>query len=262
MIKPITVAQNNNLFKNIQLIATDMDGTLTKNGKFTSDLILALEALNNKNIDVLIVTGRSAGWVHSIANYFPIIGAIAENGGVFYNNQTNSCKFITQIQDLAAYRQKLLSVFQLLQKQFPQIKESEDNRFRITDWTFDIGDLTVSQLKEITAICQRVGWSFTYSTVQCHIKPIEQDKALGLQSVLNDYFPKLTSKEIVTVGDSPNDESLFNQDLFPVSVGVANLLDYCDRLEYQPTYITSEPEVAGFCELADIFQKRRKMEII
>ena len=252
MIKAITEAQNKNLLSHIQLVATDMDGTLTKNGKFTSDLIVALEALKDNNIDVLIVTGRSAGWVHSIANYLPIIGAIAENGGLFYNNQTNSCKFITQIPDVTAYRHKLSLMFELLQNTFPQIEESADNRFRITDWTFDIGNLTLPQLTEITAICQEAGWGFTYSTVQCHIKPLEQDKAAGLKSVIHDYFPQLTLQEIVTVGDSPNDESLFDQNLFPISVGVANILDYCDRLKYQPRYITSRVEVAGFCELANI----------
>ncbi len=252
MIEGITEARNNNLLNNIQLVATDMDGTLTKNGKFTADLILALEALKDNNIDIVIVTGRSAGWVHSIANYLPIIGAIAENGGLYYHNQANSCKFITQIPDLAAYRHQLASVFELLQNKFPQIAESRDNRFRITDWTFDLGNLTLSQLREITAICQEAGWGFTYSTVQCHIKPFAQDKAACLQSVLHDYFPQLTPQEIVTVGDSPNDESLFNQNLFPISVGVANILDYCDRLKYQPRYITSKGEVAGFCELANI----------
>ena len=246
---------HHNSFHNIQLVATDMDGTLTKNGKFTSDLILALEALQDKNIDVLIVTGRSAGWVQSIANYLPIIGAIAENGGLFYDNQTNSCKFLTQIPDLTSYRQKLASIFEFLQQKFPQITESIDNRFRITDWTFDIGDLTPSQLTEITAICQQAGWGFTYSTVQCHIKPFAQDKAVGLELVLNEYFPQLRFEEIITVGDSPNDESLFNQNLFPLSVGVANISDYCDRLKYQPTYITSQAEVAGFCELAAILRR-------
>ena len=57
MINKITEAQNNNLFRNIQLIATDMDGTLTEHGKFTSDLILALEALKNKNIDTKFIEG-------------------------------------------------------------------------------------------------------------------------------------------------------------------------------------------------------------
>lgn len=237
MLKPIKEDHSHNLFHNVKLVATDMDGTLTKNGKFTADLILALENLKTVNIDVLIVTGRSAGWVQSVANYLPIVGAIAENGGVFYDNQTNSCRNLTQTSDLIAYRQKLGSVFELLQKKFPQIQESLDNRFRLTDWTFDIGDLTALQLAEIVAITQQAGWGFTYSTVQCHIKPPEQDKALGLQSVLNSCYPQLTTQEIVTVGDSPNDESLFNEKIFPLSVGVANILDYSDRLEYQPNYM-------------------------
>ena len=248
----INYKNHHNPFNKIQLVATDMDGTLTKNGKFTSDLILALETLQAKNIDVLIVTGRSAGWVQTIANYLPIRGAIAENGGLFYDNQTNSYQFLTPIQDLTVHRQKLDLVFKLLQQKFPQIEESIDNQFRITDWTFDIGDLTLAQLTEITTICQQAGWGFTYSTVQCHIKSFEQDKAVGLQLVLNKYFPQLTQEEIVTVGDSPNDESLFNQNLFPLSVGVANILDYSSRLKYQPTYITSQAEVTGFCELVDI----------
>ena len=255
MIQSITEAQNSNLLNNIQLVATDMDGTLTGNGKFTSDLILALEALKDANIQVLIVTGRSAGWVQSIANYLPIVGAIAENGGLFYHNQTKSSKFLTDIQDLTTYRQKLASVFELLRQKFPQLQESADNRFRMTDWTFDIGDLTTSQLTEIAAICQKAGWGFTYSTVQCHIKSLVQDKAPGLQSVIHDYFSQLLAAEIVTVGDSPNDESLFNQEIFPVSVGVANILDYCDSLKYQPKYITSKTEVAGFCELVDVLLK-------
>ena len=32
----------------------------------------------------LIVTGRSAGWVSAISSLMPIVGAIAENGGLFY----------------------------------------------------------------------------------------------------------------------------------------------------------------------------------
>lgn len=258
MIQAITEALNSNSLDNVKLVATDMDGTLTSNGKFTSDLILSLEDLAQKNIEVLIVTGRSAGWVQSIANYLPIVGAIAENGGLFYHNSTNSCQFLSQIADLPSYRQQLQQVFALLQKQLPQIRESADNRFRLTDWTFDIADLTALQLEEVSSICQELGWGFTYSTVQCHIKPLEQDKAPGLKSVLQDYFAHLEVEEIVTVGDSPNDESLFNQNLFPLSVGVANILDYSDRLKYQPKYVTSKTEVAGFFELANILGKSVK----
>lgn len=43
---------------NIRLIATDMDGTLTRRGKFTPALLQALEDLAAADIKVLIVTGK------------------------------------------------------------------------------------------------------------------------------------------------------------------------------------------------------------
>jgi hypothetical protein len=67
--------------------------------------------------------------------------------------------------------------------------------------------------------------------------------------VLRDYFPQYTPEQVLTVGDSPNDASLFNPQLFPLSVGVANVLDYAEELIYQPAYITTAVEGAGFCEL-------------
>jgi hypothetical protein len=67
--------------------------------------------------------------------------------------------------------------------------------------------------------------------------------------VLHDYFPQYATEQVLTVGDSPNDASLFNPELFPLSVGVANVLDYASELVYQPTYVTTAPEGEGFCEL-------------
>jgi soluble P-type ATPase len=61
----------------ICLLATDMDGTLTKGGKFTSQLLNTLESLSKAKVPVLIVTGRSAGWVSAISSLMPIVGAIA-----------------------------------------------------------------------------------------------------------------------------------------------------------------------------------------
>jgi predicted HAD superfamily phosphohydrolase YqeG len=57
---PLPIAPINS-FSNIRLIATDMDGTLTRQGKFTSALLQALENLAAVGIKVVIVTGRSAG---------------------------------------------------------------------------------------------------------------------------------------------------------------------------------------------------------
>jgi HAD superfamily hydrolase (TIGR01484 family) len=248
--KPILKAITDNCLGDIRLLATDLDGTLTVDGKLSGDLIRVLESLKQNNIQVLIVTGRSAGWVQGIATYLPVVGAIAENGGLFWTHDSKP-KVLTKIDNLDGHRQKLQSTFQLLQDKYPQIQESEDNRFRITDWTFEIEDLNPKELERINNICRGEGWGFTYSTVQCHIKPQTQDKANALQQILQRYYPQLKPEQIITVGDSPNDESLFTPK-FPISVGVANILDYRDRLQYLPVYVTKNSEALGFIELAEL----------
>ncbi|WP_445635767.1 HAD family hydrolase [Nostoc sp. DSM 114161] len=235
---------------NIRLIATDMDGTLTKRGKFTPALLQALEDLATANIKVLIVTGRSAGWVSGLSSLMPVAGAMAENGGLYFPPGNQKPVVLTPIPDLVQHRQQLATTFEKLQTQFPQIQESVDNRFRVTDWTFDVATLSEDELQILERLCQQMGWGFTYSNVQCHIKPQGQDKAVGLLQVVREYFPDYSSEEIVTVGDSPNDESLFDRRYFPVSVGVANVLEYADKLQHQPAYITTAAEGDGFCELS------------
>jgi HAD superfamily hydrolase (TIGR01484 family) len=239
-----------NSFNNICLIATDMDGTLTRQGKFTSALLLTLEDLAAVGMKVVIVTGRSAGWVSGLSSLMPIAGAIAENGGIFYSSSSKTVA-LTPIPDLAAHRQHLAAAFAQLQTHFPQIRESADNRFRVTDWTFDVASLSASELQTLSNLCQQLSWGFTYSNVQCHIKPLGQDKAVGLLQVLREYFPSYSPQQVVTVGDSPNDESLFDQRHFPISVGVANVMEYANQLQHKPVYITTAAEGAGFCELSD-----------
>ncbi|MGF1672978.1 MAG: HAD family hydrolase [Rivularia sp. (in: cyanobacteria)] len=243
-------------FSKIRLVATDMDGTLTTKGKFTDTLLQALQGLAAANIKVIIVTGRSAGWVSGLASYLPVVGAIAENGGLFYIRE--EAVSITPISDKDLHRRDLAAVFEKLKLNFPQIKESSDNRFRITDWTFDVAGLDKTSLQTMQHQCQELGWGFTYSNVQCHIKPLKQDKAVGLSQVLREYFGEYLSDQVVTVGDSPNDESLFDRNYFAVSVGVANVLEYVDQLQHKPAYITQNKEGKGFCELSDyILQAKR-----
>ncbi|MEO1561694.1 MAG: HAD-IIB family hydrolase, partial [Cyanobacteria bacterium J06632_19] len=101
---PLPQHKENNCFSKIRLVATDMDGTLTTKGKFTDTLLQALQDLAAANITVIIVTGRSAGWVSGLAYYLPVFGAIAENGGLFYPSQREQSVAITPIQDLSQHR--------------------------------------------------------------------------------------------------------------------------------------------------------------
>src|SRR4028119_1202159 len=146
---PIEQGITNHCFKNVRLIATDMDGTLTQQGKFTASLLQAFEDLRAADILVLIVTGRSAGWVSGLVSYLPVVGAIAENGGLFYPADSANSVPLTPIPNVVEHRQQLEVAYQRLKSEFPHIQESNDNRFRITDWTFDNRDLTITQLERL-----------------------------------------------------------------------------------------------------------------
>lgn len=247
---PLPQGLSPDFLKNIRLIASDMDGTLTKQGKFTPELLQILTQLGEAGIIVLIVTGRSAGWVNGLVSYLPVAGAIAENGGLYYGSSSAAPEALVTIPDFNEHRQQLAQAFQDLQAKSPHLQPSIDNRFRLTDWTFDIGGLSSHDLQWLSDRCHALGWGFTYSTVQCHIKPFAQNKATALMQVLAKYFPDLSVDQVVTVGDSPNDESLFDRDRFPHSVGVANVLHYADQLTHKPGYVTEAAEAEGFCELA------------
>lgn len=253
---PISEAALGDCLTTVGLLASDFDGTLTQQGKLTATVLKSLEALAAAKIPVLIITGRSAGWVEAMNSYLPVSGAIAENGGLFYSPKSETPEILTSIVDLNEHRNSLKQTFQILMTHF-KLKESADNRFRITDWTFDVQGLTLSDLQNLSKLCHQQGWDFTYSTVQCHIKPLHQNKAASLLRVIQKYFPQFKTEQILTVGDSPNDESLFNSQIFPLSVGVNNVLDYTNQLNHYPKYVTTKAENEGFCELVALILKNR-----
>ena len=245
----------------VALVATDMDGTLTAHGRFTPQLLQALGDLAAAQIPVLIVTGRSAGWVQAIAHYLPIAGAIAENGGVYMAPAADTYQYLVDLEDPAAHRQQLAAMFDRLCRRYPHLSPAGDNAFRLTDWTFDVAGLAATDLAWLATTCEQAGWGFTYSTVQCHIRPAQQDKGQGLSRVLTEQFFHLRPDQVVTVGDSPNDEGLFDPSRFPLSVGVANVAHYRDRLTHFPRFITQQPEATGFCELAAMILMARPYPI-
>jgi HAD superfamily hydrolase (TIGR01484 family) len=244
-------------FQATKLICTDMDGTLTVAGQFTPKLLFTLNRLQSNNIAVVIATGRSAGWCSGLALYLPgIHGVIAENGGLFYKAQREEAPhfFFQDLFQAQETRQKLETAFKALQTSFPDLEPSADNTFRLTDWTFDKGDLSVAQLSQMKQQVQEYDLDLIYSSVQVHIKLPTQSKGNALQKLLTQEFPELTLEQVVTVGDSPNDQSLFEEH-FSHSVAVANIQEYWEQLDFYPNDRTNQREGHGFIELAECILK-------
>ena len=55
--------------------------------------------------------------------------------------------------------------------------------------------------------------------------------------------------EVIFIGDSPNDAPMFAY--FPNSVGVANVLQYKERLLSKPVWVTRKEGGYGFAEMVD-----------
>ena len=78
----------------IKIILTDIDDTLTTDGRLKSNAYAALEKLSNSGFIVIPVTGRCAGWCDHIARMWPVNGVIGENGAFFFSyNHQSKMKF-------------------------------------------------------------------------------------------------------------------------------------------------------------------------
>ena len=69
----------------VKIILTDIDDTLTTDGRLTSAAYGALERLSNSGYKLIPVTGRCAGWCDHIARMWPVDGVVGENGAFFFS---------------------------------------------------------------------------------------------------------------------------------------------------------------------------------
>ena len=70
--------------KNIDFVLTDIDDTLTHNGRLPADAFVAMERLRAAAIRTLPITGRPAGWCDHIARMWPVDGLVGENGAFYF----------------------------------------------------------------------------------------------------------------------------------------------------------------------------------
>ena len=67
--------------KKIRFVLTDIDDTLTNNGRLPSASLVAMEKLQAAGIRVIPITGRPAGCCDHMARMWPVDGLVGENGG-------------------------------------------------------------------------------------------------------------------------------------------------------------------------------------
>ena len=92
------------------------------------------------------------------------------------------------------------------------------------------------------------GWFGEYDKLSTTLRMLLDEFGISLEN-------EAERQRWVFVGDSPNDAPMFG--FFPNSAGVANVLDFADRLEAGPTWVTRAGAGAGFIELTEALLKAR-----
>lgn len=242
----------------IQFLLTDIDDTITTNGQLTAESYTALAKLKQHNIKVIPVTGRPAGWCDMIARFWPVDAVIGENGGLYYRyHERKMLRWNFADEKTLAENQKKLQVIAAeIKQKVPKAAISADQFCRIydlaVDFCEDIPRLSDDEIKAIVAIFKAHGATAKVSSIHVNGWFGAFNKVTTAKLLLQKEFG-LNEAQILEqcayVGDSPNDEPLFES--FKHTFGVANVRDFSSQMKHLPTYIAPSESGRGFCEIVE-----------
>ncbi len=251
----------------IKGVLTDIDETLSTDGKLTAEAYGALEALKKAGLLVIPVTGRPAGWCDLIARFWPVDAVVGENGAFWMWHDPAAGKlrtrFIQSDAERAEGRRRLEAVRAEVLRDVPGTGIASDQPYRAADLAVDfcedVPPLPAADIERIVAIFEKHGAHAKVSSIHVNGWFGDYDKLTTSRTMMSELFGVDIAAErahYVFAGDSPNDAPMFGY--FPNALGVANVRDFADRLEHKPRWIASARSGAGFVELANALIAARR----
>jgi HAD superfamily hydrolase (TIGR01484 family) len=234
------------------IVFTDVDETLTWEGRLPEETFSALARLQQAGIKVIPVTGACAGWCDCMIRTWPIDSIIGENGAFFIDRSSDGSLSYqyTQEESLRTSNwERLLQLKQEVLDKFPLAYQTADQAFRVTDIAFDINqDRKVNREDAfvIAQYCRDAGMIAKISSIHINVWCGDYNKASTTNRWMSTHG--VNRDDAIFSGDSPNDDSMFSN--FEQTIGLANIIPYLDELDSPPTYITQRPGGFGFAELA------------
>ena len=240
----------------LRAVLTDIDDTVTTDGRLAADAYGALERLRASNLLVIPVTGRPAGWCDMIARFWPVDAVVGENGALTYRYDRAARRmhraYAASEAERAANRARLAALAETILAAVPGAAIAADQAFREADLAIDfredVAPLPAAAIDRIVALFEAAGATAKVSSIHVNGWFGTYDKRTAAERLLREAFG-LAPEACLYAGDSPNDEPLFAS--FPLSVGVANVRDEAHRMRHLPAYVTTGRSGAGFVELAE-----------
>ena len=263
-IKMKTMQSLENFQGSVEILFTDIDGTLTHRGFLPDKSYSMLWKLHNKGIRVIPVTGRSAGWCEMIARLWPVDGVIGENGAFYFRYKNKKMERIFAFDEATRlkHQKKLQVLGEIVLREIKGTAIASDQFTRLFDLAIDfcedVKPLEKKEINKIVKIFEKGGATAKVSSIHINAWFGDYDKKTMCETFYKNHFGKNLKDHLETcafIGDSPNDEPLFS--FFKNSFAVANIFDFKEDLFSPPRFVTPSKEFQGFVELGQVLLKNR-----
>jgi hypothetical protein len=245
----------------IKGICFDIDDTFSSHGKITADAYAALWELKKRGYRLIPVTGRPAGWCDMIARFWPVDGVVGENGAFSFYMHEGKRKRIDTLNavDAASAKSRLSELKARILREFPMARFASDQEYReydiAVDFCEDVEPWLDAEVERLVQTCENAGAIAKISSIHVNTWFGRYTKIEGIRHFLETTQKELALppfEEFLFVGDSPNDEPMF--DAFPLSVGVANVRPFLQKIKSPPKFVTTLEAGDGFAELSRFLQ--------
>jgi len=244
---------------NIQYVLTDVDDTITTNGKLRVEALQALWQWKEVGYRVICITGGSAGWSDAYLRQWPIEAVVSESGAVCLYKEGDSYRtYINPSLCQKGYKERMHQLIETVLAQVPCSKVSSDQFARRFDIAFDYHSeppyLNSEEVAHIVSICHAAGAHTAVSSIHVNAWFGEYDKYQGCKDFFHDVL-QVSEEDLLSqsiyIGDAPNDEVMFSH--FPLSFAVGNFKQKAHLVHHLPQFISDKEGGLGFAEIADVF---------
>jgi HAD superfamily hydrolase (TIGR01484 family) len=248
----------------IQYVLTDVDDTITTNGKLRPEALQALYDLSEHGFKVICVTGGSAGWGDTYLRQWPVEAVLSESGAVCLYRDNGVIKHYVHPSIIQqGYRERSEKLIEAVLAEVPGSKLSSDQFARLFDIAFDHGSeppfLDKDKIASVVSICQRFGFHTAVSSIHVNAWFGKYDKRLGSISFFKDILgiDEETFKRVCCYcGDAPNDQVMFSY--IPLTFGVGNVLDHKAEIIDYPSYVSQYHGGKGFSQISQFLIASKK----
>ena len=245
----------------LRYILADIDDTLTLNGRLPAVVFAAMERVQTAAIRMIPITGRPAGWCDHIARMWPVDGIVGENGAFYFyyddRQRKMNRRYFKAQEQRSADRDRLASLKIEILKKIPGCRVSADQRYReadlAIDYCEDVAPLPMADVDRIVTLFEAAGARAKISSIHVNGWFGDYDKLTMTRILFAEVFKddlKAVKEEVIFIGDSPNDGPMFQ--FFPHAVGVANILQFKEKIMHSPAYVTRQEGGYGFAEMVDV----------